>query len=80
MSIPYVPGLAGGPAAESGISLVDGQKGILEHRGIPSFAVSRAAGWWAHWIEQPRDTRIFRPRRVHAGGHDLPYVPIEERG
>lgn len=30
-----VPGLAGIPAAESAISYVDGEKGILEYRGIP---------------------------------------------
>lgn len=30
----YKPGLEGIPAAESGISFVDGQKGILEYRGI----------------------------------------------
>src|SRR3990172_4072435 len=31
-----VPGLAGIPAAESAISYVDGEKGILEYRGIPA--------------------------------------------
>lgn len=30
-----IPGLAGIPAAESAISYVDGEKGILEYRGIP---------------------------------------------
>ena len=30
-----VPGLAGIPAAESAISYIDGEKGILEYRGIP---------------------------------------------
>ena len=30
-----VPGLEGIPAAESAISFIDGQKGILEYRGIP---------------------------------------------
>ncbi|MEK6590282.1 MAG: citrate synthase, partial [Nitrospinota bacterium] len=30
-----VPGLAGIPAAESAISFIDGEKGILEYRGIP---------------------------------------------
>jgi len=31
----YKPGLEGIPAAQSSISYVDGQKGILEYRGIP---------------------------------------------
>jgi citrate synthase len=30
---PYVPGLAGIPAAESAISYIDGEKGVLEYRG-----------------------------------------------
>ncbi|MGV2388985.1 MAG UNVERIFIED_CONTAM: hypothetical protein LVR29_14070 [Microcystis novacekii LVE1205-3] len=30
----YRPGLEGIPAAQSSISFVDGQKGILEYRGI----------------------------------------------
>jgi len=30
-----VPGLAGIPAAESAISFIDGERGILEYRGIP---------------------------------------------
>jgi len=30
-----VPGLAGIPAAESSISFIDGEKGILEYRGMP---------------------------------------------
>jgi citrate synthase len=30
-----VPGLEGIPAAESAISFIDGEKGILEYRGIP---------------------------------------------
>src|SRR5262245_53967029 len=35
MSVNYVPGLAGVPAAESAISYIDGDRGILEYRGIP---------------------------------------------
>jgi citrate synthase len=30
----YRPGLEGVPATQSGISFVDGQRGILEYRGI----------------------------------------------
>ena len=33
MSIDYVPGLAGVPAARSKIGLIDGQKGVLSYRG-----------------------------------------------
>ncbi|HET9234585.1 MAG TPA: citrate/2-methylcitrate synthase, partial [Candidatus Eisenbacteria bacterium] len=35
MSSGYVPGLAGIPAAESAISFIDGDQGVLEYRGIP---------------------------------------------
>ncbi|HVS18124.1 MAG TPA: citrate/2-methylcitrate synthase, partial [Planctomycetota bacterium] len=34
-TVPYVPGLAGVPAAESAISFVDGERGVLEYRGFP---------------------------------------------
>lgn len=34
-AIPYVPGLAGVPAAESAVSFVDGERGVLEYRGFP---------------------------------------------
>lgn len=34
-SYPFVPGLAGVPCAESAISFIDGERGILEYRGIP---------------------------------------------
>jgi citrate synthase len=33
--VPYVPGLAGVPCAQSAISFIDGERGILEYRGIP---------------------------------------------
>jgi citrate synthase len=33
--VPYIPGLAGVPAAESAVSFVDGERGVLEYRGIP---------------------------------------------
>jgi citrate synthase len=32
---PFIPGLAGVPAAESAISFIDGERGMLEYRGIP---------------------------------------------
>jgi citrate synthase len=34
MAHDFMPGLAGVPAAKSAISDVDGQRGILEYRGI----------------------------------------------
>ncbi|HEX5133518.1 MAG TPA: citrate synthase [Candidatus Krumholzibacteria bacterium] len=45
----------------------------------PIFAVSRVAGWSAHWMEQMRHNRIFRPTQVYQGEHGVPYVPMAER-
>ena len=65
---------------------VDFYSGIVYNKlGIPTdlftpiFAVSRVAGWTAHWLEQMRDNRLFRPTQVYMGGHSLPYVPIGDR-
>ena len=50
---------------------VDFYSGIVYQKlGVPTdvftpiFAMSRAAGWLAHWLEQMQDNRIFRPRQV----------------
>jgi citrate synthase len=45
----------------------------------PIFAVSRVAGWSAHWMEQMRHNRLFRPTQVYQGGHVIPYVAMSER-
>ncbi|MEY4510673.1 MAG: hypothetical protein RLZZ450_2795, partial [Pseudomonadota bacterium] len=33
--VPYVPGLAGVPAARSSVCFVDGERGRLQYRGYP---------------------------------------------
>jgi citrate synthase len=65
---------------------VDYYSGILyQEMGIPPdqftsiFAVARSAGWLAHWREQLRDNRIFRPTQVYTGESARAYVPIEQR-
>ncbi len=45
----------------------------------PVFAVSRVAGWVAHWAEQLSDNRIFRPTQIYEGYDSRPYVPIVAR-
>ena len=45
----------------------------------PIFAMARVAGWLAHWIEQLRENKLFRPSQIYAGERDRPYVPIDER-
>lgn len=45
----------------------------------PVFAISRVAGWCAHWIEQVGQNRIYRPIQQYIGDHGREYVPIEQR-
>jgi len=67
-------------------SNVDFYSGIVYRKlGIPTdlftpvFAVSRVAGWLAHWKEQLSNNRIYRPSQIYGGAHGQPYIPIEER-
>ncbi|MSQ77107.1 MAG: citrate synthase [Nitrospiraceae bacterium] len=67
-------------------SNVDFYSGILYDKiGIevdcftPIFAMSRVAGWLAHWFEQLRENKLFRPDQIYSGEHNRPYVPIERR-
>ncbi len=66
---------------------VDFYSGILyAEMGIPAdqftsiFAISRCAGWLAHWREQLADNRIFRPTQVYTGEKDREYILLGERG
>jgi len=66
---------------------VDFYSGIIySEMGIPAdqftsiFAVARCAGWLAHWREQLKDNRIFRPTQVYTGEQIHDYVPIDQRG
>lgn len=45
------------------------------------FALGRAPGWLAQWLEliQDPDQRIARPRQIYLGPGERDYVPIEER-
>jgi citrate synthase len=66
---------------------VDFYSGIVyDKMGIPTdlftpiFAISRVAGWLAHWVEQLEDNKLFRPTQIYNGNHGLSYVPVTERG
>jgi citrate synthase len=59
--------------------LVYRKLGIPTDLYTPVFAISRAAGWLAHWKEQLAENRIFRPTQIYTGLHSVPYVPIENR-
>ena len=65
---------------------VDFYSGILYNEmGIPAdqftaiFAISRSAGWLAHWREQLSDNRIFRPTQVYTGKPARDYVSVDHR-
>ncbi len=45
----------------------------------PIFAMSRAAGWTAHLLEQWDDNRLIRPRAEYVGKKGLSVQPIDER-
>jgi citrate synthase len=53
--------------------------GIPRDLFTPVFAIARVAGWLAHWLEQLKNNRIFRPEQIYVGKHDVPYVPLEKR-
>lgn len=53
--------------------------GIPTDLFTPIFAVSRVAGWLAHWHEQLQGNRIFRPEQIFVGKTDVSYVPLEKR-
>jgi citrate synthase len=53
--------------------------GIPRDLFTPIFAIARVAGWLAHWLEQLKNNRIFRPAQIYVGKHDVPYVPLEQR-
>ena len=59
--------------------LVYRKLGIPTDLFTPVFAISRTAGWLAHWKEQLNANRIFRPTQIYTGQHNAPYVPIEKR-
>ena len=45
----------------------------------PIFAMSRVSGWLAHWIEQIKDNKIFRPTQNYVGSDDRDYKDINDR-
>ncbi len=58
---------------------------VLHAVGIPIdffttiFAMSRAAGWTAHVLEQLNNNRLIRPEADYTGPADQAYVPLNQR-
>ena len=59
--------------------------GLLQSVGLPkdlfppTFAISRAAGWTAHVLEQVADNRLIRPQSEYVGPAPKKPVPLAER-
>lgn len=54
--------------------------GIPTELFTPIFAMGRVAGWLAHWMEQLKTNRIYRPTQKYIGLRRQPYVPMGQRG
>ncbi|TAJ19419.1 MAG: citrate synthase [Planctomycetota bacterium] len=59
--------------------IVYSKLGISTDLFTPVFAISRVAGYCAHWMEQMIGNKIFRPDQVYTGGHQREYVDISLR-
>jgi citrate synthase len=55
------------------------QMGIPIDLFTPIFAMSRAGGWIAHFLEYQADNRLIRPRARYTGPTDLTFTPVEQR-
>lgn len=59
---------------------------VYEKLGIPTdvftpvFALARVTGYTAHWLEQMRDNKLFRPGQIYVGVRDSKWVDIADRG
>ena len=59
--------------------LVYRKLGIPRDLFTPIFAISRVAGWLAHWREQLGANRIFRPSQIYTGSKPRTWLPLEKR-
>ncbi len=59
--------------------LVYRKLGIPRDLFTPVFAISRVAGWLAHWREQLGANRIFRPSQIYKGEKIRNWQPLNRR-
>ena len=59
--------------------LVYRKLGIPRDLFTPIFAISRVAGWLAHWREQLGANRIFRPSQIYTGYECRKWTPLDQR-
>jgi len=55
------------------------EMGIPGDQFTPIFAISRTVGWLAHWQEQVRENRIFRPTQIYVGAELRAFTPTSDR-
>ena len=53
--------------------------GIPIDQFTPVFGIARISGYLAHFREQMEDNKLFRPGQIYTGGHDLPWVELDDR-
>jgi len=56
------------------------QMGIPVDTFTPIFAMARVAGWLAHWLEQLKENKLYRPDQIYEGEHGRRYLPLDQRG
>src|SRR5437867_64586 len=49
--------------------IVYDQMGIPSDTFTPIFAMARVAGWLAHWLEQLKENKLYRPDQIYEGEH-----------
>ncbi|MCG3777605.1 MAG: Citrate synthase [Nitrospira sp.] len=59
--------------------IIYNKMGIETDLFTPLFAMARVSGWLAHWLEQLRENKLFRPDQIYSGEHGRSYVPIAGR-
>lgn len=55
------------------------EMGLSAELFTPIFAISRTAGWLAHFLEQLQQNKIFRPTQIYEGVEPRKYLSIEHR-
>jgi citrate synthase len=75
----YKPGRRLQTNVEFYTALVLHSIGLETELFTPTFAMSRAAGWIAHYFEQQSTGRLIRPQSIYTGPRDRRWVPLEER-
>ena len=50
--------------------IVYDKMGIEVDLFTPLFAMARVSGWLAHWLEQLRENKLYRPDQIYSGEHN----------